>query len=326
MLFAGGTGITAFTAFLEEPDAGRRHGRSCWRTARGRSDLLIYRDIVERCARRLPSLDVSYFVEHDDGRERFAGDRRAGYRSDARLAATAPAASRRDLLHLGAAADAAKHRRRISAPATFLRRRFTLTPGNSDSATSPSFWRDRPVFVTGATGLARRLAGQAPPRRGRRRRRASCATGCPARSSSPAGLIDRVRVVRGRRTRSGDDRARAGRVRDRDRLPSGGADDGGRGEPESGLDARYEHPRHVGAARGLPPEPDGQADCHRLVRQGIRRSGGAAVYRETRRCRAGIPYDVSKSCADLHGADVRDTPTACRSASRGAATSTAAAI
>jgi ferredoxin-NADP reductase len=26
---------------------------------------LIYRDVVERCAGRLPSLDVSYFVEHD---------------------------------------------------------------------------------------------------------------------------------------------------------------------------------------------------------------------------------------------------------------------
>jgi CDP-glucose 4,6-dehydratase len=28
-----------------------------------------------------------------------------------------------------------------------------LTPGNSVSASSPTFWRDRPVFVTGATGL-----------------------------------------------------------------------------------------------------------------------------------------------------------------------------
>ena len=26
---------------------------------------MIYRDVVERCAQRLPSLDVSYFVEHD---------------------------------------------------------------------------------------------------------------------------------------------------------------------------------------------------------------------------------------------------------------------
>ena len=26
--------------------------------------LLIYRDVVERCVRRVPSLDVTYFVEH----------------------------------------------------------------------------------------------------------------------------------------------------------------------------------------------------------------------------------------------------------------------
>lgn len=37
-------------------------------------------------------------------------------------------------------------------PDTSIRMRFTLTPGNSAPA-SPSFWRDRPVFVTGATGL-----------------------------------------------------------------------------------------------------------------------------------------------------------------------------
>jgi ferredoxin-NADP reductase len=64
VLFAGGTGITAFTAFLEglTPDAGRSvvlaYGA---RTAR----LLIYRDVVERCAERFSSMDVSYFVERD---------------------------------------------------------------------------------------------------------------------------------------------------------------------------------------------------------------------------------------------------------------------
>ena len=62
MLFAGGTGVTAFTAFLEglaagdEPSVGLAYGA---RT----SDLLIYRDVVERCAARLPLLVVSYFVE-----------------------------------------------------------------------------------------------------------------------------------------------------------------------------------------------------------------------------------------------------------------------
>jgi ferredoxin-NADP reductase len=62
-LFAGGTGITAFTAFLEGLAAGHQAVTLAYGA---RTDsLLIYRDIVERCAQRMPSLDVSYFVEHD---------------------------------------------------------------------------------------------------------------------------------------------------------------------------------------------------------------------------------------------------------------------
>jgi ferredoxin-NADP reductase len=62
-LFAGGTGITAFTAFLEglTPPAGDQTVTLAY-GARTNS-LLIYRDVVDRCAQRLPSLDVSYFVE-----------------------------------------------------------------------------------------------------------------------------------------------------------------------------------------------------------------------------------------------------------------------
>jgi ferredoxin-NADP reductase len=62
-LFAGGTGVSAFTAFLEtlSPAAdGRTHvlGYGA-RTA----PLLIYKDVVDRCAARVPSLDVTFFVE-----------------------------------------------------------------------------------------------------------------------------------------------------------------------------------------------------------------------------------------------------------------------
>lgn len=66
VLFAGGTGITAFTAFLEDarPAASERivlaYGA---RTA----DLLIYRDVVERCASRTPVLSALYFVEEPSG-------------------------------------------------------------------------------------------------------------------------------------------------------------------------------------------------------------------------------------------------------------------
>ena len=64
VLFAGGTGITAFTAFLEglTPDA---HQSVTVAYGARTNSLLIYRDVVERCAQRLQSLDVSYFVEHD---------------------------------------------------------------------------------------------------------------------------------------------------------------------------------------------------------------------------------------------------------------------
>jgi ferredoxin-NADP reductase len=62
-LFAGGTGITAFTAFLEDLSPAREQSVTLAYGART-NRLLIYRDILERCARRRPSLDVAYFVEH----------------------------------------------------------------------------------------------------------------------------------------------------------------------------------------------------------------------------------------------------------------------
>ncbi len=63
-LFAGGTGITAFIAFLESLMPAPPQSVTLAYGART-SRLLVYRDIVERCAQRLPALDVSYFVEHD---------------------------------------------------------------------------------------------------------------------------------------------------------------------------------------------------------------------------------------------------------------------
>jgi ferredoxin-NADP reductase len=63
-LLAGGTGITAFTAFLEGLTSGGSQSVTLAYGART-GPLLIYRDIVERCAGRLPSLDVLYFVEQN---------------------------------------------------------------------------------------------------------------------------------------------------------------------------------------------------------------------------------------------------------------------
>ena len=57
----------AFTAFLEGLAARTPAEHQPVTLAYGArtNSLLIYRDVVEGCAERLPSLDVSYFVEHD---------------------------------------------------------------------------------------------------------------------------------------------------------------------------------------------------------------------------------------------------------------------
>jgi len=62
VLFAGGTGITAFTAFLENLSRATRIPVVLAYGART-SDLLIYRELVERCASKSPALNVLYFVE-----------------------------------------------------------------------------------------------------------------------------------------------------------------------------------------------------------------------------------------------------------------------
>ena len=63
-LFGGGTGVTAFTAFLEGLPADTPHRVVVAYGART-DDLLIYRDALERCAARVPAIDVAYFVERD---------------------------------------------------------------------------------------------------------------------------------------------------------------------------------------------------------------------------------------------------------------------
>jgi ferredoxin-NADP reductase len=62
VLFAGGTGVSAFTAFLEDLKPETQQAVTLAYGART-SSLLIYRNVVERCAQRVRSLDVAYFVE-----------------------------------------------------------------------------------------------------------------------------------------------------------------------------------------------------------------------------------------------------------------------
>ena len=71
-----------------------------------------------------------------------------------------------------------------------------MTPGNSEPAASPSFWQDRPVFVTGATGLlggslVRRLLAAGADVVGLVR------DWVPRSELVAARLIDHVRIVRG---------------------------------------------------------------------------------------------------------------------------------
>src|SRR5262249_56487739 len=66
VLCAGCTGVTAFTAFLEDIPPVADQSITLAYGART-ADLLIYRDVVERCARRTPSLSIMYFVEDAKG-------------------------------------------------------------------------------------------------------------------------------------------------------------------------------------------------------------------------------------------------------------------
>lgn len=65
-LFAGGTGISAFTAFLDDLTAADRQPVTLVYGARGPS-LFIYREAVERCRTRAGSLTVHYFAEEAAG-------------------------------------------------------------------------------------------------------------------------------------------------------------------------------------------------------------------------------------------------------------------
>jgi ferredoxin-NADP reductase len=62
VLFAGGTGITAFTAFLDDLITSPRHPVTVFYGAR-QKDLLVYRSLVDRCVQDLHRFQAFYFLE-----------------------------------------------------------------------------------------------------------------------------------------------------------------------------------------------------------------------------------------------------------------------
>jgi CDP-glucose 4,6-dehydratase len=172
-----------------------------------------------------------------------------------------------------------------------------LTPGNSTASASPSFWRDRPVFVTGATGLVgaslvRQLveAGADVV--------ALVRDWVPRSELVGSGLIEKVRVVRGD-------------VRDQETLERA------LGEYEVTTVIHLAAQTTVGVANRNPVSTLDTnirgtwallEACRRspTVQQIVTASSDKAYgdqevlpYKEDAPVLGRHPYDVSKSCADL---------------------------
>lgn len=67
VVFAGGTGVTAFTAFLQSLAPERQPRVLLFYGAR-KPDLFVYGPMVEACAREVPALSFSLVCEETDGR------------------------------------------------------------------------------------------------------------------------------------------------------------------------------------------------------------------------------------------------------------------
>jgi len=67
VLFAGGTGVTAFTAFLHSLTSESAPRVLLCYGAR-RSELFVYHPLVEECQRRAPGFEARLFAEDRDGR------------------------------------------------------------------------------------------------------------------------------------------------------------------------------------------------------------------------------------------------------------------
>ena len=167
------------------------------------------------------------------------------------------------------------------------------------------FWQDRPTFVTGGTGLVggwlvRRLVD------------AGADVVCLVRDWVPQSRAVREAVFRSVKVVRGDLRdqacssacwasTRSTRCSTSPRRRSSRS-------PTAIRRLTFETniARHVGAARGVPPQPDRQADRDGVIGQGVWRTRETSLRRSRHRCAGTHPYDVSKSCARSDLAGIRD--------------------
>lgn len=89
VLFAGGTGISAFTAFLEDLPSADPQPVTLVYGAR-RTSLLVYRETVERCQTRAGALATHYFAEDASSWEAGSSDVHPGRVSAAAVWAQLP--------------------------------------------------------------------------------------------------------------------------------------------------------------------------------------------------------------------------------------------
>ena len=171
------------------------------------------------------------------------------------------------------------------------------------------FWQDRPVLVTGATGL---VGGWLT----RRLVEAGADVVCLVRDWVPQSELVRSRTDRTReggarrRARPRSARARPRRVRDRHRLSPGRPDHRGHRQPQPGVHVRNATSRAPGTCwKPAAARPARPADRGGVLRQGLRRPGDSCPTPRTTPLQGRHPYDVSKSCADLiaqaYAADLR---------------------
>ncbi len=179
----------------------------------------------------------------------------------------------------------------------------------------------------GRAGVHRQLARLEAAGRGR--------DGGGAAARRGAGVALRGRRDRGAlRGRAGrhpglrGDGARDQRARRDGRVPPGGTDDRGHGEPVAAVHVRDQHPRHLQRARGVPRRRGGRrprrARGGGLLGQGLRQPRGAALPRGLR-APAALPVRRVQGGHRHDRALVRGHLRPARWRSRGSPTSTAAA-